>query len=139
MNTIYEQSHQYKLWQQKLNRTFVKQQVLQTQKAAKSLTPAGQRLLIRMHSWFEQNEYAPMDRKQIATALERPGGLTAWDRRLLDRLCSMSFISRRRVALSTHVDRHGVQTGRGARYVYSMDIDTGFRLAMLRKGRRHEG
>jgi hypothetical protein len=137
MHEIYYKSHQWKLSQERQYHHFLKSEIDKTRTAAKALTPAGQRLLVRLHTLFEQGNYAPVDRRQIAAALGRPGGLTVWDRRLLDRLCRMNFISVARRALPTYTDKHGVATGRGAKLVYEMDIDTGWRLArLLKKGSR---
>jgi len=136
MNSIYSKSYQHKLSQEKQYHRFLKMEIERTKKAAKSLTPAGQRLLVALHGLYEENEFRPVDRREIAAVLGRPGGLTVWDRRLLDRLCRMKFISCSRKALPTYVDKHGVSTGRGAKLVYSMELDTGWRLSRLLRNTR---
>lgn len=138
MNDTYLYSDQATTWElgDAEARARVKSSIIRTRDAARTLTPAGQRLLIRLHRVFEETKFKPVDRVQIAAVLGRPHGLSLWDRRLLEHLCKVGFISCHRVALPTYIDKHGIKAGRGYRYVYSMKIDIGWRLFMLRNKKK---
>lgn len=127
----------YKMWKNSDEKYRVKYMLRNTKKDVAGLTPAGWRMLWRIHDLFEQFEYDRILRGEIAHVLGRPAGLASWDRKLLKRLIDAEFISCERVALSTYVDSVGFDAGRGARYEYSMDVERGFLLALIKDSIRN--
>jgi|GEM_PF-3870074 len=103
----------------------IKQRYLQEQ------TPAGRRLLSLMLNAYNANFGSGLNRKQIASVLGRPQGLTPHDRNLLNRLCESGFIESRRLTLWTE-DRRA----RGSEIIYHMDEDTAWALNVIRRKQR---
>lgn len=111
-----------------------KRHAMQTMDKLSKLTPAGKRLLSLMLTTYNMNWGASINRKQIAGLLGRSsGGLTPYDRRLLDKLCELGFLSYERETLWTS----DLSSPRGAEYRYSMDEDTGWVLNQIRKANRN--
>lgn len=139
MNELYKDSKQYQRYTKPMFREIIRNDLRTTLEKIRDLTPAGRRMLYKIHSLLESNKLQPIDRTQIAAALGRPGGLTLWDRRLLKRLESEELIKIARQPLPTYVNEHNEIIGRGAKFTYSMTLNVAWRVHEIFQKAKEKG
>ena len=135
MRAIYRQSELYQRWKRGDQDRQLNETISAAHRRAAALPQSGQRMLTRLHQLYERSNYQPISRDQIARALGR-STLSSWDRQLIQRLCKARFISSQREPMPTYNSSDGSINGRGWRYIYTMDIDTGLMLAII--AQRHK-
>ncbi len=102
-----------------------------TSQSVSRQTPAGRRLLALMLNAYNANYGMALNRKQVASILGRPQGLTPHDRKLLNRLCEVNLLESHMSTLWT-IDRRA----RGAEIVYHMSEDVAWALNQIRRKNR---
>lgn len=129
---IYDRSQHRIAYERNRDNQTVRAKIKATKKIADSQTHGGKKMLMILHNIFEQTNYNPIDRNQIAQALQRPTELSAWDKKLLNRLCDAKLIRCSREPMPKTTDKNGRTIGQGARIVYRMSIDIGWHLSLMK-------
>lgn len=131
----YAESTDKKTSEKPASKDYINGKIKRTYNLIDTLTPAGKRMLIAIHNLSEENDFQPITREDIAKALKRPGNeLGSWDRRLLNRICNLGLVGKGRQIMMYR--RNEQLKPCGARYVYQMDINTAWRIAMIRQKSR---
>lgn len=104
----------------------VERQYNSTVERIKRLKPGARRLLFLLHRLLESKSYRPVNRLQIASALQHTK-LHHHDLKLLAGLLDARLLDVKRVGLSKLEDMP-----RGFEYRYSMDIDTAWLISLIR-------
>lgn len=138
LQMIYNNSKLRRMAADRSNRALIEHRLRTTSEDIRNLTPAARSILSRLHRAFEENGYMSIDRRQIAAILRRPSrSLGTWDRRLLDRLVELKFISMKQRNFPTYRGEDRWH-GRGRKFEYEMSLDTGWLLYTLKRQSRRK-